>query len=179
MPCPDVNTCNSAKRATRAYGAGGVGEAGEETVRRCPLPRPTGSGLLEGQPREVGMSYRAGSSSPRSRHRRSSRKSKERRRKARITATAARRITCPLGDQRVEKQQRQASVRNPSTGLRGLAVTPGQSPTFSAATGRLHVRRRVRRRVRWARRRMGRAAPWFLGIVLTVGVVFLVARPGG
>jgi hypothetical protein len=31
----------SAKSAIRAYGAGGDGEAGEETVRRCPLPRPT------------------------------------------------------------------------------------------------------------------------------------------
>jgi hypothetical protein len=29
------------KRAIRAYGAGGDGEVGEETVRRCPLPRPT------------------------------------------------------------------------------------------------------------------------------------------
>jgi hypothetical protein len=47
-------------------------------------------------------------------------------------------------------------------------------PEVSAATGGLHVRRRVYR----VRRRVRRAAPWLLAVVLVCAALFLVAHPG-
>jgi hypothetical protein len=46
---------------------------------------------------------------------------------------------------------------------------------LTAATERLHVRRRAR----WARHQVGRASPWLIAIVLVVGFAFLVENMSG